>query len=940
MKRFGRARIISVLALASVLLTLVIGVIAHGQQMIQYGFEAREPVWVQGPHDAAYKETLHRLTDDSVHNGQRSETIQLEAERGNFIHYTYNIGRGPVTEDLNVSLWVRANRPGVQLLARVVFPKELDPNNSGQPLTALLTNPPPGDRYQLVNHWQQMTLLSPLKLLRQQQQLLSRNFKREIDITDAYIDQLVLNVYVGPGETRVWIDDLEVGPVLDAPPSPPVGRPTGHEMTPARPAINPRPDEIQLNGPQLTVGGQRFFLLGIRHTGTPLAVLRNAGFNTVWLDESTPSGLIEDAANLGFWIVPTLRPPEIVKQPGGRTQGQLVSKEAFGQNVARFLKEQAVLCWGLPGNLPYEQADEIRSLVKAIRSADPSRPLAADISDGFGTYYYAGDQQLMIGTHRWPLLTSLELSAYRNWLIQRRLLLRGDPFSWTWIQTHLPDWFMNVAYERTSGRFSEPIGPQPEQIRLLTYTAIGAGYRGLGFWSDRFLADSHMGRDRLLALALLNQELRMLEPLLVSAKGEPQWIQAEPVSIGQMPPPVMAAVLRADKAVLLLPIWMGPGSQYVPSQGHAPVLKFKVPAPEQYTAWEVSPGRFRSYKSRRTLGGMEIIVENFNLTGAIVLTGDLIGPNSLVARFQDQHRIMRKDAAQWTHDQAQEELVKVATVHEELKKLGKKLNDGDDLLNTARQWLEKSRKHRLNGEYTEAYTDAQLSLRALRILMREHWDAAVKKLTTPVACPFAVSFYTLPRFWQFHADLTDKRPGENVLPDGDFEWPTNTQQKGWAVQEILLPDEKKQLDTTAKRVANDPHDGKQCLMLQIKAKPSLMAPEVLERAFLAIHSPAVRLTPGTVVRISGWMKVAGPIVGSPDGALLYDSAGGEPLAVRQSLPSPWRQFILYRTVPASGSIGVTLALTGLGTVYFDDLRIEPMDGKGSSEILQTSATAR
>ncbi|HEY7315327.1 MAG TPA: hypothetical protein VH643_38705 [Gemmataceae bacterium] len=935
MKRLPPARTIGFLAFASVVLALCIGMIAQGQQMIQYGFEARDPVWVQGPHDAAFRETAHRLTDESIHNGQRSETIQLEAERGTFIHYTYHVGRGPVTDDLNVSLWVRANRPGVQLLARAVFPKERDAKNPDQPLTALL----PGDRYQLVNHWQQLSLVSPVKLLRQQQQLLGSNLKRDIDVADAYIDQLVLNVYVGPGETKVWIDDLEVGPVLDAP-QPSAGQPNGREMTPGRPAVNHRPDEIQLRGRQLLIGGERFFLMGIRHTGTPLKVLRDAGFNTVWLDESSPAGLIEDAANLGFWIVPTLRPPEIVEQPGGRVPGRLVSKEAFATNVSRFLREQAVLCWDLGGNLPIEKCRSVINTAQQIHTVDPMRPLAADVSDGFLNYYHGGDQLLMIGAHRWPLLTSLELPAYRNWLIQRRLLLPSDTFCWTWVQTHLPDWFMTVAYDRNAGRFTEPIGPQPEQIRLLAYTAIGAGYRGLGFWSDRFLADSHMGRDRLLALALLNQEIRMLEPLLVGVKNDPQWIQAEPAANLTLPPPVNAAVLRSEKATLVLPIWMGPGSQYVPSQGHAARLKLKVPVPENYVAWEISPGRFRSYPSRPVLGGKEIILENFNLTTAIVFTADVIGPTSLVARFQNQQRIMRKDAAQWTHDQAQEELVKVATVHEELKKLGKKLNDGDDLLNTAREWLEKSRKHRLNGEYSEAYTDAQLSLRALRILMREHWDTAVKKLTTPVASPYAVSFYTLPRFWQFVDSVAGQRPGSNVLPDGDFEWPSNEQQKGWAMQEILLPEEAELVKTTAKRVANNPREGKQCLMLQMKAKPSVMPPQVLQRAFLAIHSPEVRQTPGTVVRVSGWMKVAEPIVGSPDGALIYDSAGGEPLAVRQSLPTPWKQFMLYRTVPASGKIGVTLALTGLGTVYFDDIRIEPLAAKDSSEIITTSFPKR
>jgi hypothetical protein len=37
----------------------------------------------------------------------------------------------------------------------------------------------------------------------------------------------------------------------------------------------------------------------------------------------------------------------------------------------------------------------------------------------------------------------------------------------------------------------------------------------------------------------------------------------------------------------------------------------------------------------------------------------------------------------------------------------------------------------------------------------------------------------------------------------------------------------------------------------------------------------------------------------------------------------WRKFHLYRRVPASGRISVTVALTGIGVAYFDDIRIEP-----------------
>lgn len=941
---------------AAILLVLAFAAAANGQQMIQYGFEGRSPLWLPGPHDAAYKETLHALTDKSIHSGQRSETFQFTAENGSYIHYTYDLGRAPVTDDLNISLWVRANRPGVQLLARVVFPKEWDPKNPGHLLTALL----PGERYQIVQHWQPLALSTPVKLLRQERLKLAGILKHEINAAGAYVDQLVLNVYTGPGETNVWIDDLEAGPAFDTPTASgagsdrrdagPAGNPTANpdgsskdsarEMTPARPAVNNRPDEVRLEGGHLKVGNERLFLLGIRHTGTPLQVLRNAGFNTVWLDESAPSGLIENAANLGFWIVPTLNAPQIVEQPGGKIQGQLVANEAFNRNVSRFLREQAVLCWDLGGNLPYEKSRAIMSTAQAIHSVDPLRPLAADVRDGFLTYSRGGNQQLMIGTHRWPLLTSLELGDYCQWLMQRRRLLPEDAFCWTWIQTHLPDWFMTAAYERTTGRFSEPIGPQPEQIRLLSYIALGCGYRGLAYWSDRFLADSHMGRDRLLALALLNQEFRLLEPLLVTVNEEPQWIRAFLPKIPGQPdlpdPNIMAAVLKCDKAVLVLPIWMGTGSQYVPPWGFQHQVRLKVMVPENYTAWEVSPKAVRTYPSKPVLGGREVILQEFNLTSAIVFTADVVGRGSLVPRFQEMWRSMRMDAAQWTHDQAQEEIVKVARIHEELKTMGKKIHDGDALLDTARQWLDKSHKHRLNGEFTEAYADAQRALGAVRILMRQHWDAAMKRLTTPVACPYALSFYTLPRFWQYCDEISKLHPGRNVLPEGDFELPPQQRMPDWTLEEVPSLDD---VQGEAKRVANNPREGKQCLMLKLTAKDPLKAALVLERTFLALHSPDVHLPPGTPVRISGWMCVPELITGSPDGALLYDSAGGEALAVRVTLPSIWRQFILYRTVPESGSIHVSMALTGLGTVYFDDVRIEPLtDKKEESEIVTTSAT--
>ena len=134
-------------------------------------------------------------------------------------------------------------------------------------------------------------------------------------------------------------------------------------------------------------------------------------------------------------------------------------------------------------------------------------------------------------------------------------------------------------------------------------------------------------------------------------------------------------------------------------------------------------------------------------------------------------------------------------------------------------------------------------------------------------------------------------------------------------------------------VPPQPEMGRGVLKLEVRqrgqvgrdGKPIETSTHPLERTFLAVESPAVKLPPGTLVRVSGWVKIPGEIRLTADGALFYDTAGGEPLGVRLlSTENHWKQFHLYRRVPASGQISLTVALTGVGVAYFDELRVEPL----------------
>jgi hypothetical protein len=910
-----------------------------GQQVHRNGFEGRTPSWVRASADAPFDETAHQMTNQGPHDGQRAEYLETKAGQGSYVYYQYACGRALISDELSATVWVKANRPGVQLVARVVLPHEPDPNNLDSRLTTMLR----GDMYRQVGRWQPLRIDRSVALTKQQQQLMQNQLGRSLNFSDAYVDALLLNVYTGQGVSAVWIDDLEIGPVLDpvtsAPATPPGGVPGAlASRTPSRSAL------VEFNGSQLRVDGKNFFLRGIRHSDTPLKALRDAGFNTVWVEATDDPALFQQAADMGFWLVPSLP----VTQP----EGHFVSTEALGQDVSRFPALDAVLFWDLGGALAVEQTGLVARSAQLVRGADPGRPIGGDVWDGLLPY---SRNLNLVGIHRWPLMTAMELKDYREWLNQRRLLANPGSYVWTWIQTHMPDWYTTLLYERGSHEaFNEPIGPQPEQIRLLTWTALGAGCRGLGFWSDRFLADSHQGRDRLLALALLNQELEMLEPLLLTADWPAQWVDTNI-------PDIKAAVMRTSKGLLVLPMWLGPGAQYVPGQEATAGLNIVVPqVPQGTQAWEITPGEVRSLRLERVLGGTRVYLPEFGLTTALIFTSD----TNLLIRFQEQCRARRQLAAQWSYELAVQELQKVWRVEQQLEKANHTLPDGPALLKDARDRLQVCKDYWDNRRFTDAYREAQRVLRPIRILMRGQWESGIKGLTTPVASPYAVSFYTLPRHWQFMDEVRRGKAGANVLPGGNFEDepgapPTNR----WAPQETTLdevelisrrvkeiPPEAPKIDkkdnkagvrnddkkdvkkadkaapTTSPGTRQDlPIVGQQCLMLQIRPKHKEAVPQALERTFLAINSPMVRLQPGTLVKISGWIRIPQTLTATADGALIYDSAGGEPLAYRLRAATPWVQIITYRRVPASGTINVTLALTGIGAVYFDDFKIEPLD---------------
>src|SRR5262249_30218790 len=150
-------------------------------------------------------------------------------------------------------------------------------------------------------------------------------------------------------------------------------------------------------------------------------------------------------------------------------------------------------------------------------------------------------------------------------------------------------------------------------------------------------------------------------------------------------------------------------------------------------------------------------------------------------------------------------------VQTELERQGHTLPDAQALLTDARRRLQTTAQFYNGGDYRQAYLEAQRVLRPLRILMRAQWDAAVKDLDAPVASPYSVSFFTLPRHWPFLDRVRQSVVGGNLLPQGGFELVANSGADSWALHQATLDD----VDMTARRVTDTPKEGLQCLMLKI-----------------------------------------------------------------------------------------------------------------------------
>lgn len=915
------------------------------------GFEDGQPGWRITLDKAAARTLTQRRTDEIRHEGNAAEQIVVESRAAvTKLRFEHALPAARLIDELVLSLWFHSSLDGAQLQVRVVLPNETDPR-SGQPLVLLIE----GDMYTRTNQWQKLECRDMKSLLVQslpriRQEILARTgAKLAIDQTGMYVDGAALLVQMGRGTAQFVVDELSFGPIVEAVKADGV-RPVAAESEPAQ-------REVEIKGDRLTLRKRPFFPRIVPFHGERPDELARMRLNTVWVPDYSDTPLIEAMKAAGIYSMAA--PPRAEDDDGLPLDPQSAELPPFQANTA------AILFWFMGMRIPPESKDELVSWVEQVQNADRElrRPIMGDVA-GLEREY--SRQISMLGASRSALFSSLTPRDYRDWLLERRHLAWPGTFFWTWVPTEaLP----SVADQRTAAGWS-PLVVEPEQLRQQVYAALAAGCKAIAYWTHAPLGSDGPGmRERQLMISLLNMELELLEPWLATARlgsrvpfsanlppAEKPGAIATPSGSNRSPGELHqklannanqartrselshnleASILQTQYGLLALPLWYADDAMFVPGQMAANDARIVVPGVgESAQVYEISTTKIETLRGERVTGGTQVTLRKFDQTSAILFTDD----PGVVERLKEKVAVMAETSARVSLEIARLKLDRTAEVDQRLRAYMAGLKDGPHLLASARQQLQHAEAALGAHDFHAARMHANSCMQLMRMLQHAHWSLALRR-SSPVTSPHTLCFQTLPDHYEMISRLgrATKPQGKNLLRSGDFEDYDTMIAEGWRREESEIPGVRSIAELYPKPRAGS---GKYCLRLIAGLAVGHDPPTVVTERPVTVVTPPVTVYKGQIVYISGWVKMASPSLASLDGALLYDSLGGRPLALRWTKEADWKRFELIREVFETTEMTVTMTLSGLGDVRFDDLQIVPLETAGVSPAEQNSSPGR
>ncbi|MFN8740269.1 MAG: hypothetical protein ACK5YR_10145 [Pirellula sp.] len=807
------------------------------------------------------------------------ETIEVRYKLGSYVHLAMPISPCALVDEFIASIRVRCGEGGIRLGVRVVYPRSTHPATSDPLSVSVFGNPGPGS-----GAWGTSTIRNVKQGLEQEERILRARFGSSLDLSEPYIDALVLDVYRNPGTTKLQVDDLLVEGML-----PPQVTVRDTVFAPAdMPTERAKPATVS----EQLVSLQNSVPRWIQYQGESLTYLRDLGFSGVIVPRSDDELIAEQAAETGIAVIAP--PPQLVPSDDLVASYEHVSAWMLG--------------WELNDAAVPNTKTRISRLTNFPQSL--SRPTIGEAMEMYGAYGRFTDWLAVPTPHPTRVRSSMEMGQ----IVQsdaRSMLGRSSPLA-SIVTEMPPEWISQKAEFQRSIGGSLPGLPDTDllQMRLAVYRGLMHGAKG---WIFRSTASLDSGDPTNMARAdgfrAINEEIELLSPW-IRANQSP-WTVVETNSSMHS-----ATVLTTPNSQLVLVVAKGRMDQVCMVSPSTTPLRLQIPMTGQTRrVFRITHGQLEPLRSERQGDRLVVQIDDPSLIEQLITVVDPKPIEYLQNALQRKQNILmesRVDIAQQTLQIAQMTLgnQRLPAGHEHW-----------EILRRAESLYREALRGLQDSQVVATLKAADQCIVLAQRIVRLSWEEASQQFTSLQSSPLLASSLSLPLHWELNRNLYGRPWQSQVIPGSSFtSWET-LRDLGWTMDQRLQD----RIATTAALAPGSTTNGAS-LILTSRPATEQPIPSGYGGTAMRVSTGRVSVPSGTLVHIQGQVKVRSNPAESQSGLLISDTLGGEAMGqLISSFDSPneeWQQFGLFRIATNEDGFRVHFETRGEVTASITGLKAE------------------
>ncbi|MGB7329298.1 MAG: hypothetical protein WBD31_30735 [Rubripirellula sp.] len=862
--------------------------VAHSQ--IIDSLDSYPPRWHLGQSDCQARVIKQDHLVDGGVDGGACESISFVATNGSEAILVYPIQPVRPLNDLLVRVSVMSAKPGAKIGFRIRYPFLQDPE-TGRPKSVIIY----GAQYTTPGEFATIGIGMIERSLKLKNMAMRGEYGSDADLTDAFVDAVVINAYAGPGTTALRMDELRVDGLIPMAEGVSTGNARDGE---ARLTDRQRSARVSDTGdgrlgskntgtlirrPAFPVGKVTRIL---QHNGEPLAWVRSLGFDAVLLSSPPDADILGEASQARIAIY---APPPASPDPA----------------IEALL--DPIVAWyiGMGEALDSRQVDSAAMTSSMLRGW-PSRwqrPIIAAPSEAWRNYA--------------PLVDGIIAD-----MPTRVRGIRGGEEVTQMIESHRR---VGDRVETAVGIASMPPESMVRQAESIA-RAIGAlppeGYRWHSMWlqvmrslestpkailyrsTQPLSSGAAFDNSRAMSLSYVNRMVAMIAP----------WVSSATAAAA---PPVVGAPYRCtrlatdDTDLLILTSIATRGSEVLAGDGDTLEINL-TPSDASKTVWRLTNFSAERMTPEATSTGSRLQIVSPDAAEVIVMStdpsvGGLLSQSA--AKFARQASLDRWQLASEAVRRTRESWNRATAARASDRRAP------SNLVDVAEQTLMQSEPMYRAGDTEQTI---RMARRADAWALRSDWQLAESLMPdwpSPTSSPpMDYGAAEIQTIWR---PLMDEAGwGKNLLTSGSLDDANMMGPGRWSFGQRMTS----QANSEVRHVTRGTYQGPGALQARVSPIGDDMLPGGYEGTIVQIRSPSVRVAAGTAIRIDAAVQTLG-FGGPHQGVLVYDSIGGQEMGVLVRGRSDWTNVRLYRQSLEAGEVSVMFELIGGGEATIDDVRL-------------------